>query len=114
MQTVTSPDEARQADEAGVDALVVQSADAGGHWGTLTPDGPPPSVPRCPTWSVPSASATDLPVLAAGGVGDRGDVRAALDAGAEAVVVGTLLLLAHEAGTNPGIGPACSTERGDR
>src|SRR4051794_19132209 len=37
VQTVTSAEEAELADEADVDALVVQASVAGGHWGTLTP-----------------------------------------------------------------------------
>lgn len=101
VQTVTSPAEARQAAEAGMDGLAVQSAGAGGHSGTLTPSVP---VARLPLPDLVRAvrSAVDLPVLAAGGVGTAADVRAALAAGAEAVVVGTLLLLVDEAGTNPG------------
>ncbi|WP_292672878.1 nitronate monooxygenase [Nocardioides sp.] len=100
VQTVTSPAEARQAAEAGVDALVVQSPDAGGHWGTLTPAAPPPRL-VLPDLVSAVAAVVDLPLLAAGGVGSRDDVRAALAAGAEAVAVGTALLLAREAGTNP-------------
>ena len=42
----------------------------------------------------------DLPVLAAGGTAGPDDVRAALDAGATAVMAGTALLLATEAGTS--------------
>ena len=41
VQTVTSADEARLAEAAGVDALAVQSSAAGGHWGTLTLGVPP-------------------------------------------------------------------------
>jgi NAD(P)H-dependent flavin oxidoreductase YrpB (nitropropane dioxygenase family) len=100
VQTVTSPDEARQAAEAGVDVLAVQSPDAGGHWGTLTPSAPPPRL-ALPDLVSAVAAAVDLPLVAAGGVGTRDDVRAALEAGAEAVAVGTALLLAPEAGTNP-------------
>ena len=100
VQTVTSAGEARQAAEAGMDGLAVQSADAGGHWGTLTPWAPPPPM-RLPDLLRSVRSAVDLPVLGAGGVGTAHDVRAALEAGAEAVVVGTALLLADEAGTNP-------------
>jgi nitronate monooxygenase len=99
VQTVTSPEEARQAAEAGVDALVVQSPDAGGHWGTLTPGAPPPRL-ALPDLVAAVAAAVDLPLVAAGGVDDRDDVRVALEAGAEAVAVGTALLLAPEAGTN--------------
>ncbi len=100
VQTVTTADEARQAAEAGMNALAVQSADAGGHFGTFTPDRPPARVPLADLVRAVRA-ATDLPMVAAGGVGHSDDVRAALDAGAQAVAVGTLLLLADEAGTNP-------------
>ncbi len=100
VQTVASVDEARQADEAGLDALVVQSPDAGGHWGTLTPGSPPERLELSDLVAAVRA-VVDLPVVAAGGVGSGADVRAALEAGAEAVAVGTLLLLSPEAGTNP-------------
>ena len=101
VQTVTSPREARQAAEAGMDALAVQSAEAGGHWGTLSPVAPPPR-PALPDLVRAVRAVVDLPVLAAGGVGTADDVRSGLSAGAQAVVVGTVLLLADEAGTNPG------------
>jgi len=100
VQTVTSPEEARLAVDAGMDALAVQSAHAGGHWGTFTPERVPARVLLADLVAAVVA-AVDLPVLAAGGVGSAADVDAALDAGAQAVGVGTLLLLAHEAGTNP-------------
>jgi NAD(P)H-dependent flavin oxidoreductase YrpB (nitropropane dioxygenase family) len=99
VQTVTSTEEARQAADAGMDGLAAQSPEAGGHWGTLTPWAPPPRM-RLPDLLRSVRSAVDLPVLGAGGVGTADDVRAALEAGAEAVVVGTALLLADEAGTN--------------
>jgi len=100
VQTVTSSEEARIAAEAGMDALVVQSAHGGGHSGTFTPERP---VTRTPLPELVRAvrAVTDLPLIAAGGVGSSADVRAALEAGAQAVAVGTLLLLSHEAGTNP-------------
>ena len=69
--------------------------------GHLHPGRGRPSGSRCPTWSARCGPPPTCPVLAAGGIGTSGDVRAALDAGAEAVAVGTLLLLAPEAGTNP-------------
>jgi len=101
VQTVTSPAEARLAAEAGMDALAVQSADGGGHSGTFTPQRPVPRT-RLPELVRAVRATTDLPLLAAGGVGSSADVRAALEAGAQAVAVGTLLLLADEAGTNAG------------
>ena len=101
VQTVTSAAEARRAAEAGMDGLAVQSSEAGGHWGTLTPATPPSALPL-PALVRSVRASVGLPVLAAGGLGTAVDVRAALEAGAEAVVVGTVLLLADEAGTNPG------------
>jgi NAD(P)H-dependent flavin oxidoreductase YrpB (nitropropane dioxygenase family) len=113
VQTVTSPAEARIAEEAGMDALAVQSADAGGHSGTFTPDRPIVTTPL-PELVLAVRAETELPLLAAGGVGGSADVRAALDAGAQAVAVGTLLLLADEAGTNPAHRAGLCGDRGPR
>jgi NAD(P)H-dependent flavin oxidoreductase YrpB (nitropropane dioxygenase family) len=99
VQTVTSVDEARQADQAGVDMLAVQSGSAGGHSGTLTPHRTPPE--RSLTELVAEVgAAVELPLLAAGGVAAAEDVAAVLAAGADAAVVGTLLLLADESGAS--------------
>jgi NAD(P)H-dependent flavin oxidoreductase YrpB (nitropropane dioxygenase family) len=99
VQTVTSADEARQAKEAGVDALVVQAGAAGGHSGTLTPATTPPDIPL-PDLVADVRAAVDLPLLGAGGIAAAGDVRRTLAAGADGAVVGTALLLADEAGTS--------------
>ena len=98
-QTVTSAAEARQAADAGVDLLAVQSAEAGGHSGTLTPARPAAAVPL-PELIAGIRAATDLPLLAAGGIATPGAVAAVLQAGASAAVAGTALLLADEAGTS--------------
>jgi NAD(P)H-dependent flavin oxidoreductase YrpB (nitropropane dioxygenase family) len=100
VQTVTSPDEARRAAVAGVDALAVQASAAGGHSGTLTPEVVPAVVPL-PLLVRQVRDAVELPILAAGGVSTRDDLAAVLAAGADAAVVGTALLLAHESGTSP-------------
>jgi nitronate monooxygenase len=112
VQTVTSPDEARLATERVMDALIVQSVDAGGHWGTFTPRRPPERI-RLPELVRAVRAATSLPVMAVGGIGASADVAAALGAGAEAVAVGTLLLLADEAGTNPAHRAGFADDRGD-
>ena len=112
VQTVTSADEARHAVEAGMNALIVQSPDAGGHWGTFTPARPPKRL-RLPELVRAVRAATELPMMAVGGVGTSADVAAALEAGAQAVAVGTLLLLATEAGTNAAHRAGFATERGD-
>lgn len=96
--TVTSPDEARAADAAGVDALVVQSAEAGGHRGTFRADAAGDQRPL-PDLLVALAELTDLPLIGAGGIDSSDAVAEVLAAGACAVQVGTALLLSDEAGT---------------
>jgi len=86
--TVTSPAEAEAARQAGLDALVVQAAAAGGHSGTFTPARALAEVPAGELIAS-VRSAVDLPVIAAGGV-----------ATAVAVAVGTALLRSDEAGTS--------------
>lgn len=100
IQTVTSEAEAEAADAAGLDALVVQSAAGGGHSAVLDPSRPPPLRPL-PDLVAAVRTRTSLPLLATGGIGEAHDVRAALGAGACAVLVGTALMLADEAGTTP-------------
>jgi nitronate monooxygenase len=100
VQTVTSAEEARRAAEAGVDVLAVQSSAAGGHSGTLTPSRVPAERPL-PDLVREVRAVTELPLLGAGGVAGADDVRAVLAAGADAVAVGTLLLLADESGASP-------------
>jgi NAD(P)H-dependent flavin oxidoreductase YrpB (nitropropane dioxygenase family) len=97
LQSVTSADEARQASEAGVDALVVQASAAGGHSATLTPERPLAPVPL-PDLVADVRRSTTLPILAGGGIATPADVTATLRAGADAAVVGTLLLRTDESG----------------
>lgn len=99
VQTVTTVDEARAAEEAGIDALVVQSAAAGGHSGTFEPTRPRADVAI--TELVGRVrDAVNLPVVAAGGLGTPDAVAAVIGAGAEAAAVGTVLLRSPEAGTS--------------
>ncbi|MFB6778256.1 nitronate monooxygenase [Streptomyces sp. NPDC056352] len=99
VQTVTSAAEARLAAEAGVDVLAVQASAAGGHSGTLTPQHIPAPVPLTDLLGE-VRQAVSLPLVAAGGVATPADVTGALRAGAAAVMVGTVLLRADEAGTS--------------
>jgi nitronate monooxygenase len=94
--TVTTPDEASAARDAGASALVVQGAEAGGHRGSWTDaDGPDLSLHEL----LPSVD-VGLPLVAAGGIATRDAVAAALAAGAAAAQVGTAFLLCPEAGTS--------------
>jgi nitronate monooxygenase len=98
-QTVTTVPEARAAEEAGVDVLVVQSFAAGGHSATFEPLRAFEEVPL-PDLVAAVRSTVELPVIAAGGVGTAADVAAAVRAGAAAVAVGSVLLRSAEAGTS--------------
>ena len=100
VQTVTSVSEATMAAAVGIDILAVQSHEAGAHSGTLTPRAPSPSVAL--TELVPQVKAvTGLPVIAAGGLGTPESVRDVMNAGADAVMVGTHLLRTDESGASP-------------
>jgi nitronate monooxygenase len=92
MHTVGSAEEARRAADAGVDVIVAQGWEAGGHvLGTVA------TLPLVP--AVVDAVAP-VPVIAAGGIGDARGVAAVLALGAQAAWVGTRFLLAEEAPTH--------------
>jgi nitronate monooxygenase len=95
--TVTRVEEARMAQAAGADALVVQGSEAGGHRASFVDDDV--SVPLLDLLRGVAAEST-VPLIATGGLGDRAAVTAALSAGAAAAQVGTAFLRAPEAGTN--------------
>ncbi|WP_007024902.1 NAD(P)H-dependent flavin oxidoreductase [Saccharomonospora iraqiensis] len=102
--TVTSPDEAREAAAVGADALCVQGFEAGGHRGVFTDDVTDPfggELHGVLAGLRLIAAATDLPLIAAGGLVHGADVAAVLTAGAVAAQLGTAFLRADEAGTHP-------------
>ena len=98
--TVTSPEEARIAVDRGAQLLIVQGPEAGGHRATFDPAAEPGTEPLLELVTT-IRSIVDLPLIAGGGISSRHQVQAVLDAGAAAAQVGTALLLADEAGTNP-------------
>jgi nitronate monooxygenase len=99
--TVTTPHEARLAREAGAAALVVQGAEAGGHRGSFDDD----TVPAHPLALLALLervrAASDLPLVASGGLMTGAAVAAVLAAGASAAQLGTAFMLTPEAGTAP-------------
>ncbi len=101
--TVTDVDEASAALAAGVDGLCVQGAEAGGHRGTLDPTVAPDETDLVTLVGRVRALVADrheqVVVLAAGGIATRERAEAVRSAGADAVQVGTALLLTPEAGT---------------
>jgi nitronate monooxygenase len=97
LAAVTTLDEAQACVAAGVDAIVAQGAEAGGHRSTFAwPSSDPP--PLVGTFAlVPLVvDAVDLPVVATGGIMDGRGLAAALALGAQAAQVGTRFLLAEE------------------
>lgn len=98
--TVTTAAEAEFAVSAGARALAVQGPNAGGHRGTFDQRVAPTDEPLEHTLALIRAK-TDVALAAGGGVAGPADVVRLLDLGADAVLVGTALLLADEAGTNP-------------
>lgn len=98
--TATTVAEAEALERSGVDAVVLQGAEAGGHRGTFLGSFEESLVPLAEL--VPAAAAAvDVPVLAAGGIVDGAGVASALDAGAAGVQIGTAFLFTPECATPP-------------
>jgi NAD(P)H-dependent flavin oxidoreductase YrpB (nitropropane dioxygenase family) len=90
-----SVEEARAATEAGADGLIVQGVEAGGHVrGTLPAHELLARVRNALVSGAP-------PLLLAGGIAERADVAAALEAGAVAAVAGTRFLASPESRAHP-------------
>jgi nitronate monooxygenase len=99
---VTTVADAVRAAEGGVDVVVAQGAEAGGHRSVveLASDGEPPLVGTLAL--VPQVvDAVGVPVVAAGGIVDGRGLVAALALGAAGVQIGTRFLLARESGAHP-------------
>ena len=97
MGTATTVSEAIELEKAGVDAIVAQGSEAGGHRGTFSGDF---SASMIGTISlVPQVvDAVRVPVIASGGIMDGRGIAAALALGASAVQLGTAFLTCKESG----------------
>ena len=106
VHVVSSSKFARKCEEAGVDAVVAEGFEAGGHNGreettTMTLI---PQVRR----------ATTLPLIAAGGIGSGEAILAAMALGAEGVQIGTLFALTEESSASEAYKQRCTQlEEGD-
>lgn len=98
--TATTVREGLRLEEDGVDAVVAQGAEAGGHRGTFIGEardaliGTMALVPQM-------VDELSVPVVAAGGIMDGRGLAAALTLGAAAVQMGTAFLACEESGAHP-------------
>lgn len=95
--TATTVAEAVALEQAGVDGVIAQGSEAGGHRGSFIGD---PAANLVGTMAlVPQvADAVGVPVIASGGIMDGRGIAAALALGATAVQMGTVFLTTGEAG----------------
>lgn len=95
LATATNLAEARMIEDAGLDAIVAQGYEAGGHRGMFDPDA---EDSRLGTLSLTRilVKSVSLPVIAAGGIMDGAGIAAALALGAGAAQLGTAFVATEE------------------
>lgn len=98
LSSATTVAEARWLESRGVDAVIAQGLEAGGHRGIFLSDD---LTTQVGTFALlpQIVAAVRCPVIAAGGIATPEGVAAALALGADAVQVGTVYLRSHEAST---------------
>jgi len=95
MATATNLEEARAIEAAGIQAIVAQGFEAGGHRGMFDPAAPDEGLSTAVLVRL-LVRQTRLPIVAAGGVMDGAGIRAMLDLGAAASQLGTAFILCPE------------------
>jgi len=99
LSNATNPGEAESARKAGIDAVVAQGHEAGGHRGVFDPEAVDDCLGTMALTRLLAAS-SGLPVIAAGGIMNGGGIRAALDLGAVAAQLGTAFVACPESGAD--------------
>ena len=110
MATATNIDEAARIEAAGIDILIAQGFEAGGHRGMFDTEAHDPALSTSVLVSLLTRR-TALPVLAAGGIMDGRSIRAALDLGAAGAQLGTAFILCPESAANAAYRTALRSER---
>ncbi|MEZ0393350.1 MAG: NAD(P)H-dependent flavin oxidoreductase [Pseudobdellovibrionaceae bacterium] len=97
--TATTPEEALALEDSGVDAVVLQGVEAGGHRGIFDPLASDPNITMLDLLREVKGK-IKVPLIAAGGIMTKDHVTMALRAGADVVQMGTAFLAVQEAGTS--------------
>lgn len=95
MGSATSPEEARAVEAAGLDIVVAQGIEAGGHRGMFDPDRPDAGLGTFALVQL-LRPAVGIPIVAAGGIMDGSGIAAAMRLGASGAQLGTAFILAPE------------------
>lgn len=95
LASATNAVEAQIVADAGIDAIVAQGWEAGGHRGAFDPDAADDRLPMAEL-VIQIVGAVDVPVVAAGGIMDGAGIAAALQIGAAAAQLGTAFLASDE------------------
>ena len=93
--TATSLDEALRIEAAGIDVIVAQGIEAGGHRGMFDPSQPDPALPTFELLEQ-LAGKVSLPLVAAGGIMDGQQIKTAFYHGASAVQMGSAFIACPE------------------
>lgn len=101
MATATSLEEARAIKAAGIDAIVAQGIEAGGHRGIFDPTSPDDALGTFVLTRL-LVRETGLPIIAAGGIMDGAGIAAALNLGAVAAQLGTAFIACPESAADEG------------
>lgn len=101
LASATNLDEAEAVTQAGVDAIVAQGIEAGGHRGTFDPAAQDDGLGTFALTRLLVRN-VDLPVIAAGGIMDGAGIAAALALGAQAAQLGTAFVACPETSIDEG------------
>ncbi|MDE2362497.1 MAG: nitronate monooxygenase [Hyphomicrobiales bacterium] len=112
LSSATTVSEARWLDARGVDAVIAQGREAGGHRGMFLTDDID-AQPGLFALLPQIVDAVKAPVIAAGGIADGRGIAAAFALGASAAQIGTAYLLSPQASTAPLHRAALKTARDD-